>query len=97
MGVNLSCSSSMSVRLLTAAIEELEALYLLESQSCIALALSRHYRMLAQTGYAFDDHCDWIKQAKYWWQVYLKQCTGKHIDVLLYRPDSGAMFELITP
>ena len=97
MGIDegAQASASMSVRLLMVANEELEALYLMKPQPCLALALCRNYNLLSQNEHQSSQRLSWIQKTKYWWQVYLKQCTGKPIDSLLYRAESGLLFEPI--
>ena len=85
--------SSMSIRLLLAANEELESVYLTEEKACIALALSRNYRLLAQTKATLPQRYSWVNKTKYWWQEYLKHCTGQKVDLWLLSPELTTVFE----
>jgi hypothetical protein len=67
-------------RLLMAAIEELEAVYIEAGDPCVALLISRNYHLLAQRLDNIDVRLVWMQQARYWWQQYLKHTTGKYVD-----------------
>ncbi len=95
MGFDDQACSSMTIRLLLAANEELESVYRLKSEACVALALSRNYSLLAQTKTILPDRFSWKNKTKYWWQEYLKHCTGKNVDLLFLHAESGAMLELV--
>jgi hypothetical protein len=66
--------------LLLAANETLELLYLTRPEPCIALLISRNYHLLTQQSSAPELRFTWVKDAKYWWQTYLRQSTGKYVD-----------------
>jgi hypothetical protein len=67
-------------RLLLAANEELEMVYAQKRDPCIALLISRNYRLLTQQPDAPELRIAWMQDAKYWWQEYLKKSTGKYVD-----------------
>lgn len=63
--------------LLISANAELEKLYFKKSDPCLALLVSRNYRLLLDCNVTSDRKLAWVQKAKYWWQLYLKACTGK--------------------
>jgi hypothetical protein len=72
--------NTIEKRLLLAANEELETVYNQTDDPCVALLISRNYNLLTQQPEDIDLRIAWMQKAKYWWQQYLKQTTGKYVD-----------------
>lgn len=70
-------SVSKEATLLLAANETLENVYFDRADPCVALLVSRNYRLLVDCPAPQTFKLAWIQQSKYWWQQYLKGTTGK--------------------
>lgn len=75
--------------LLQAAIVQLEAQYQRTTSACLALQISRNYRLLLTHQEAPNIKQAWRQRSRYWWQLYCHQQQIKNVAV-----STGFHFEI---
>ena len=88
-------SKTAEQRLLIAANQQLESVFLQNPDPCIALLISRNYHLLMQEQTDLTARLNWMQNAKYWWQQYLKLSTGKRSSFMSYIDHDDLLFKRI--
>jgi len=87
---------SVERKLLLAANEQLESVYLHHSDPCVALLISRNYNLLMQEQSDLMTRLNWMQKAKYWWQQYLKLSIGRRVSYVSSLHYDDLLFKRIT-
>ena len=88
-------SKTAAQRLLIAANQQLESVFLRSPDPCIALLISRNYHLLMQEQTHLTARLNWMQNAKYWWQQYLKLTTGKRASFMSHIDHDDLLFKRI--
>jgi hypothetical protein len=75
-------SKTVAQGLLIAANQQLETVFSRSPEPCVALLISRNYHLLMQEQTNLTARLNWMQNAKYWWQKYLKLSTGKQYNFM---------------
>jgi hypothetical protein len=88
-------SKTVAQRLLIAANQQLESVFLRKPDPCIALLISRNYHLLMQEQTHLTARLNWMQDAKYWWQKYLKLSTGRRYNFMSHISHDELLFKRI--
>ena len=88
-------SESLEHRLLLAANQQLESVFQRNADACVALLISRNYRLLIQQHMSMTSRLNWMQKAKYWWQQYLSLTTGKRYSFMSGIDNGELLFKRI--
>lgn len=88
-------SKTVAQRLLIAANQQLESVFLRNPDPCIALLISRNYHLLMQEQAHLTARLNWMQDAKYWWQKYLKLSTRRRYNFMSHISHDELLFKRI--
>jgi hypothetical protein len=88
-------SNTTEHHLVLAANQQLEAVFQRKADACVALLISRNYRLLVQHQSPMTEHLNWMQKAKYWWQQYLNLTTGKRYHFMSGIDQGAVLFKRV--
>ncbi len=88
-------SKTVAQRLLIAANQQLESVFLRTPDPCIALLISRNYHLLMQEQDHLTARLNWMQDAKYWWQKYLKLSARRRYNFMSHISHDELLFKRI--